>query len=88
MREIHKATKVKISSQGALKLKNTKYLKLKLELKAPRKKAHGIVTRGEELSATSDSDNSNSSDGDTSTQETDKAVFLSTELFSKATPSS
>ena len=88
MREIHKATKAKISSRGALKSKNAKYSKPKLESKAPREKAHGMVARGEELSATSDSDDSDSSDGDASTQETDEAVFLSTELFSKATPSS
>src|SRR5258708_19634983 len=86
MREIHKAAKAKISSRGASKPKNAKYAKP--ESKAPRKKAHGMVAKGEELSATSDSDDSDSSDGDASTQETDEAVFLSTELFSKATPPS
>ena len=86
MREIHKAAKENVSSRSASKLKSAK--SAKSESKASRKKAHGMVARGEELSATSDSNDSDSSDGDASMEETDEAVFLSTELFSKATPSS
>jgi hypothetical protein len=86
IKEIHKAAKAKISSRDASKPKNAKYAKP--ESKASRKKAHGMVARGEELSPTSDSDDSDSSDGGASMEETDEAVFLSTELLSKATPSS
>src|SRR5258707_13267988 len=65
MREIHKAAKAKISSRGASRPKKANYAKP--ESKDPRKKAHGMIARGEELSATSDSDNTDSSDGDAST---------------------
>jgi len=85
-REIHKAAKAKIVFPRCFEAEESQ-LRKEPESKVPRKKAHGMIARERKLSATSDSDNTDSSDGDASTEETDEAVFLSTELFSKATPS-
>jgi hypothetical protein len=84
IREIYKTIKTKIFPRDISKPKNTKYAKL--ESKSPRKKIYGMVVRGQELSTTLDLDDSDSSDSSASTEETDKAVFLSTEFFSKAIP--